>query len=415
VLFLCSFYWLNRILKGIIEVIIVFQGVFAMLNYFIKKISEKNQAKSHTWLGIFAGCLGLVSNLLLFIAKMIIGVLSGSVSIQADAINNLSDTASSIMTLIGFKAASKPADKEHPYGHERFEYISGFVVSILVTYVGFQFLHSSIKKIINPELIKLSPIVFIVLILSIVIKIWQGAMYKKIAKEIKSNTLLATAQDSLNDVFTTVAVVVSAAVQWLTGWKIDGFIGLFLALYILFNGIQMIRSFIAELLGMRPDEAEITKIQEVLNSFTEIIGYHDLLIHSYGPHNTFASVHIEVDDQWSLNHAHLVIDRIEQTVKQELEIELVCHLDPYPLDDPDFQVMTPKLTAAFKAVDEDLRIHDIQVQRTPDLLVHFDVVVPTQVKKTNQELTSLFLAQVQLDPVFDGWQFDITYDRNYLL
>jgi hypothetical protein len=116
-----------------------------------------------------------------------------------------------------------------------------------------------------------------------------------------------------------------------------------------------------------------------------------------------------------LNHAHLVIDRIEQTVKQELEIELVCHLDPYPLDDPDFQVMTPKLTAAFKAVDEDLRIHDIQVQRTPDLLVHFDVVVPTQVKKTNQELTSLFLAQVQLDPVFDGWQFDITYDRNYLL
>lgn len=384
-----------------------------MLNFLIQRFSRQDSENNRSSLGILAGILGLISNLILFIAKIIIGSISGSVSIMADAINNLSDTASSILTLIGFKIAAKPADKDHPYGHERFEYISGFLVSILIIYVGIQFLHNSYDKIRNPEPLQLSAVIFLVLSLSILIKVWQGFMYRKVGQKIASETLRATAQDSLNDVFTTLAVLISSGVELLTGWRIDGYIGFLMALYIIYSGYQMIRKFIDELLGQRPPQTEVNQIRERLDHFPDIIGYHDLLIHSYGPTSTFASVHIEVDDTWSLTHAHEVIDTIEREIKQSLGVDLVCHLDPYPLNDEDYKRYAPVLKKLIANIDSDMKLHDLRIEKKEWDILHFDLVVPDNVKQSEEELSHYLLEH--LENQFGKIGLDITFDRTYLL
>lgn len=386
-----------------------------MLTILINKITERWKGNKRTSVGILAGILGLISNLILFLAKFFIGSLSGSVSIMADAMNNLSDTASSVITLAGFKIAGKPADEDHPYGHERFEFISGFVISILVTYVGVRFLDSSFVKIMHPSSVLLSPIVYIVLILSILMKFWQSHMYQKLSREINSDTLKATAQDSINDVYTTIAVLVSAIVEWFSGWRIDGYIGFLIALYIIYSGIKMILGFINDLMGVRPPEAEVLAIRKHLDHYPDIIGYHDLLIHSYGPNSIFASVHIEVDQDWSLPHAHEVIDSIEYEVKESLGVDLVCHLDPYPLDDPDFKRIAPELKKTLKDIHPQLRFHDLRVDKTttPET-IYFDLVVPEQLKKVkntqlHDQISQHFISQSELAKLV------ITFDRTYLL
>lgn len=386
-----------------------------MLTFLINKITERSKGNKRTSVGILAGILGLLSNLVLFIAKFFIGSLSGSVSIMADAMNNLSDTASSIITLAGFKIAGKPADEDHPYGHERFEYISGFVISILVTYVGVRFLDSSFVKILKPSSVLLSPIIYIVLILSILMKFWQSFMYRRLGREIDSDTLNATAQDSINDVYTTIAVLISAVIEWFSGWRIDGYIGFLIALYIIYSGIKMILGFINDLMGVRPPDTEVQAIRQHLDNYPDIIGYHDLLIHSYGPNSIFASVHIEVNQDWSLPHAHEVIDAIEYDVKENLGVDLVCHLDPYPLDDPDFKRVAPELKKILKNIDPHLRFHDLRVDKTttPET-IYFDLVVPAELKKvSNSEL------QDQISQRFitenTPAKLTITFDRTYLL
>ncbi|WP_407856865.1 cation diffusion facilitator family transporter [Enterococcus hailinensis] len=386
-----------------------------MLNFLTNKIIARSKGNKRTSVGILAGILGLISNLLLFLAKFFIGSLSGSVSIMADAMNNLSDTASSVITLAGFKIAGKPADEGHPYGHERFEYISGFVISILVTYVGFRFLDSSFLKILHPSSISLSPIVYIVLGLSILMKFWQAHMYRSLGKDIQSDTLKATAQDSINDVYTTIAVLLSAIIEWFSGWRIDGYIGFLIALYIIYSGIKMIMSFINDLMGGRAPETEILAIRKHLDNYPDIIGYHDLLIHSYGPNSIFASVHIEVDETWSLTHAHRVIDAIEYDIKENLGFDLVCHLDPYPLDDPDFKRIAPKLKMILKTIHPQLRFHDLRVDKstTPET-IYFDLVVPSDLKKiSNTELHNRISESfiVLIEPA----KLTITFDRTYLL
>ncbi|MEG0628948.1 MAG: cation diffusion facilitator family transporter [Enterococcus sp.] len=386
-----------------------------MLNFLIDKITKRSKINKRTGVGILAGLLGLFSNLALFIAKFFIGSLSGSVSIMADAINNLSDTASSVITLAGFKIAGKPADEGHPYGHERFEYISGFVISILVTYVGVRFLDSSFIKIIHPSSVLLTPIVYIVLVLSILMKFWQGFMYRKLSREIDSDTLKATAQDSINDVYTTIAVLISAIIEWLSGWRIDGYIGFLIALYIIYSGIKMLLGFINDLMGVRPPEAEVLAIRKHLDNYPDIIGYHDLLIHSYGPNSVFASVHIEVNQDWSLSHAHEVIDAIEYEVKEDVGVDLVCHVDPYPINDPDFKRIAPELKKTLKDIHPHLRFHDLRVYKTtlPET-IYFDLVVPEELKKTENAYLQDIISQhfiTQNEPA----KLHITFDRTYLL
>lgn len=385
-----------------------------MLTFLIQQMKKKFPNQQRTGIGILAGLLGLLSNFLLFGAKMFIGSISGSVSIMADAMNNLSDTASSIITLAGFKVAGKPADEGHPYGHERFEYISGFVVSILITYVGVNFLETSFEKILNPVSVSLTPIVYVVLILSILMKFWQNRMYHRLGDAIESDTLHATAQDSLNDVYTTIAVLISALVEWLSGWRVDGYFGFLIALYIIYSGVKMIKEFVDELMGVRAPEKEISAIKERLNSYQTIIGYHDLLIHSYGPNSIFASVHIEVNEKWTLAHAHDVIDRIEQDIKKNLNVDLVCHLDPYPLDDQEFKRVAPGLRNVLREIHPELRMHDLRIDSTtvPETL-HFDLVVPEKLKLSDSELHDEIAARFIKEVI--PAKLMITFDRTYLL
>lgn len=384
-----------------------------MLQFLIKKMT-KRFTNQRTVIGILAGILGLLSNLILFSAKLFIGSLSNSVTIMADAMNNLSDTASSVITLAGFKIAGKPADEDHPYGHERFEYISGFVISILVVYVGVRFLDSSFVKILHPSSVLLSPIIYIVLVLSIIMKFLQGFMYRRLSKEINSDALRASGQDSFNDVYTTIVVLISAVIELVTGWRLDGFFGFLIALYIIYSGIKMLQGFIGELMGGRAPEKEILAIRKRLDNYPNIIGYHDLLIHSYGPNSVFASVHIEVNQDWSLAHAHEVIDAIESDVKNNLGVDLVCHVDPYPINDPEFKRVSPQLKHVLKSIHPELRLHDLRVDKaTVPETIYFDVVVPETLKLKNSELqdeiTKKYLA------VGDPAKLTITFDRTYLL
>ncbi|MBO0482347.1 cation diffusion facilitator family transporter [Candidatus Enterococcus courvalinii] len=377
-----------------------------------KQTTEKATSKERTKQGILAGVLGLISNLILFVSKFMIGILSGSVSIMADAINSLSDTASSVLTLIGFKIAAKPADKEHPYGHERFEYISGLFVSIIISYVGFTFLESSFQKIIHPENIILTPVVFLVLIFSIGLKFIQGKMYSRIAAKIDSNALRATSTDSYNDVFTTLAVLISAGVEWLTGWRIDGYIGFALALYILYSGGMMVRDFVYELMGSRPTTEEIEEMEDSLNHYDQILGYHDLLVHNYGPSKRFASVHIEVDDSLDLNQAHRIVDRIEKDFKERLAVDLVCHLDPVPVSNERYLAVLQTLREIVTTTAEGLKIHDFRVIKEGKIL-QFDVVVPQQCHFSDEKLEEIIREQVKQK--IGKYQVEITFDHNYLL
>lgn len=387
-----------------------------MINFLIDRFEKRKQKSSdmRTAFGIFAGVVGLLSNLLLFVGKLLIGLISGSVSIMADAMNNLSDTVSSVLTLIGFYISGKPADEEHPYGHERFEYISGMLVSLLITFVGFQFFMTSIERIKDPQSIKVTPVILVILVLSILIKVWQSLFYKRVAKKIDSNTLVATAKDSLNDVFTTIAVLVSATIEGITGLKIDGFVGLVIACYIIFSGLQLIREFVNELMGLRPNQAAIDKMKVYLSSVSEIVGYHDLLIHQYGPNKTFASVHIEIDDRWNLTQAHETIDEIEKKFKQQLGVDLVCHIDPVNLHDQQQQFIHQELKKIIKGINGELKGHDIRLVDHGDKpRIVFDLVVPNHFKATDQELRIRLQEQVYRN--MGDYIVEVTFDHNYLL
>ncbi|MBP1046820.1 cation transporter [Enterococcus sp. BWM-S5] len=387
-----------------------------MIKGMLDKVEKKygGGKDPRTSFGIFAGVMGLVSNLLLVIGKFSIGFLSGSVSIMADAINNLSDTISSVLTLVGFYIAGKPADREHPYGHERFEYISGMFVSLMITFVGFQFLLTSIDRIRQPQSISFSWVTLIVLLLSVFLKIWQGGVYRDIAKKIDSDTLVAASKDSLNDVYTTIAVLVSTAIEGITGLRLDGYIGGAIAVYIIYSGIQLLWGFINELMGIRPDQEEIDKMKEFLSSFDEIVGYHDLLIHQYGPNKIFASVHIEVDDRWDLNKAHQVIDQIEEVFKNRLGVELVCHVDPVNLHDEQQQFVYLQLKKIITAIDPILKAHDIRfVSHNEENVLYFDLVVPSKYKMTDEDI--LKVIQENINKSVGSCLLNVTFDHNYLL
>ncbi len=383
-----------------------------MIDFLIQKAESKHpHEEQRTLIGKLAGELGLIFNIFLFLAKFLVGWLTGSVSITADAMNSLSDMVSSLFTVVGFQAAAKPADKEHPYGHKRFEYISGLAVALLVTLVGASFLRSSLEKIFAPKAIRLSFNMFLILLFSILLKLGQAKMYRDLAKRIDSSTLTASSKDSSNDVFMTALVVISAGIEYSTGFRIDGYIGFLLALYILISGINMVKDFIDELLGSRPTEKEVQKMEALLDSYTTILGYHDLLVHDYGPDKKFASVHIEVDANWSLMQAHEVIDAIEKDFYHHLQVELVCHLDPVTIHDAHYLQLSLEFHDLVKAIDPQLKIHDFRIQNEKTL--QFDLVVPEKFvlpDATIKQQIENFAKEKGED-----YELEITFDHHYLL
>ena len=367
-----------------------------LLRLFVRDYQNTDAPKVRAAYGRLAGLVGIVCNLLLFAGKLLAGTLSGSVSITADAVNNLSDASSSVVTLLGFKLAEKPADDKHPYGHSRYEYFSGLVVAALILIIGAELAISSFRKILNPEPVEFSLLIAIVLAASVCVKLWMALFNAKLGKRIRSAALAATAADSRNDAISTTAVLVGCLVGHFTGLRIDGYMGFAVALLILWSGIGIARDTIDPLLGEAPDEELVHHLAHEITRHENILGIHDLIVHDYGPGRRFASAHAEMDYRLDPLMAHECIDDIEREVKQDMNIDLVIHYDPIVTDDPELDAIRHKITGVLAELDPQLSLHDFRMVRGKNHSnVIFDLVVPHDLAFSRSELTDYINAALQ--------------------
>ncbi|MFI3252655.1 MAG: cation diffusion facilitator family transporter [bacterium] len=327
--------------------------------------------------GITASIIGCIVNFILFLIKLIIGLFSNSISVIGDAINNLTDMGSAVVSLLGFKISSKPADKEHPFGHQRAEYIAGLIISIVIIVVGIEVFSNSIQKIINNDNTNYSYVTVIVLIVSIILKVMLAIYNFKIGKKINSITLIATAKDSLNDVISTTVILISAIVSLLFKVNIDGYVGVFVSLFILYSGICLVKETVNPLLGEKVSNDLIIEITKFINSNDNILGVHDVVAHMYGPNNIFMSLHAEVDATKNILDIHTVIDNIEFEIKNKYNVSLVIHMDPVDLNCNVTSDYRKKISSHLKSINEYISFHDFRcVISTTHINILFDVVTP---------------------------------------
>ncbi|SHI79969.1 cation diffusion facilitator family transporter [Lutispora thermophila] len=362
-----------------------------------------------------SGITGIISNIILFLLKLSIGLYLNSIAVMADAFNNLSDVGSSVVTIFGFMMSGKPADKEHPFGHGRFEYIAAMVVSLMVIVVGFEFVQSSIKKIVNPEALRFSIFTFILLLASIIVKVWLALFNRKIGRTIGSKVMEATAFDSLSDVAATSVVALSLmASKWIT-IPIDGYVGLAVSIFILYNGYNLIKDTLNPLLGEAPDEGLVKAIMDKTLSYEGVIGIHDLIVHNYGPGRIVASIHAEMPYSMDIMEAHDIIDRAEKEISEELGLHLVIHMDPINTDDKLVQTAKTQVMDVLKEFPQDLSIHDFRVVgNEKHLNVIFDMVVPYEFREKDEKqlVEEVKEAIKKRHPNYDAI---ITIDRQYSL
>lgn len=335
--------------------------------------------------GRLAGGAGLAANLLLFVGKLLAGLLSGSLGIMGDAFNNLSDAGSSIVTLVGVKLSAAPPDKEHPFGHGRIEYISAMMVALLILLAGFELLTSSIDKILHPAAVEFHSLSLIILGVSILVKLWMALFYRHIGRRIDSTTLKAAATDSRNDVAGTLVVLASAVVEWQTGWQIDGWVGMAMALFVMWSGFSVVRETISPLLGQAPDPSFVRKIKELVLSYEGIIGVHDLMIHNYGPGRCIISLHAEVPCREDLLQSHDLIDRVEREIHHRFGAIACIHMDPVDTENEEVDNLRALTETIIQDVDPAFTLHDFRVVfgETHTNLI-FDLVVPFSYK--NREM-----------------------------
>ena len=348
-----------------------------LLRLFIKGYNNPNSPNVRSSVGVLAGIVGIICNLLLAAGKMILGFFSVSLSITADGLNNLSDAASSIVTLVGFQLAKRPADKDHPYGHGRYEYLAGLGVSVLILFIGFELIKSSISKIIQPEVSSYTFVTLSILLISMAAKLWMCSFFGKLGKHIDSAALKANATDSRNDVIATAAVLLGCLCQYIWKLPLDGYIGLGVSIFILYSGIRSAKETISPLLGAQADELLIQQLSDLILSHEKILGIHDLLVHDYGPGRCYASVHAEVSAKYDPMTCHEIIDHIEAEVSSKLNVQLVIHFDPIAEDDPEQAQLQKLIADTISQADAALSIHDLRIikkAKTP--LICFDLTVP---------------------------------------
>lgn len=382
------------------------------IKLFIKNHENTSDPRVRESYGKFAGIVGIISNLVLCIMKILIGILSRSIAIVADGINNLADASSSIMTLVGFKLAARPEDESHPYGHARIEYLTGLFISILIIIIGIQLFKTSVGKILEPAELQFSYVTIAVLAAAIVIKLWQTFFNISIGKRINSVTLMATGADSRNDVISTSAVLVSVLVGKFTGLVIDGYMGCLVALFIIWSGIQLVRETSSPLLGEAPDAHLVSAITETVMREPGVLGIHDLMVHNYGPGKIFASIHIEVAADGDLMKSHDMIDNIERIVKETLHIEFVAHMDPVKTNDPLINKLRSVIGDAFAPLKGVESIHDFRIVPGPTHTnLIFDVVLSAGCSYTEKEIKEL--ADKAAKSVDEKFFTVITFDKAY--
>ncbi len=368
-----------------------------LLRLFVKNHNDTEDPVVRSAYGKLAGAVGIVCNLLLFAGKLLAGILSGSVAVTADAVNNLSDASSSLVTLLGFKLAERPADEEHPYGHARIEYISGLVVAALILLIGAELAKSSFSKILHPETVEFSFLTLGVLVGSILVKLWMALFCRKLGRRIDSTTLLATSADSRNDVISTAAVLVGCLVGYFFGVKLDGYIGMAVALFIIWSGCSIAKDTISPLLGEQASGELVRSISDLILSHEKILGIHDLMVHDYGPGNCFASVHAEMDSAEDPLICHDIIDDIERDALRELRVHLVIHYDPIITDDEELNAARALVEQEIRSIDERLSLHDFRMVRGPGHTnLIFDLVIPYSMEDRKAELKARIDERLQL-------------------
>lgn len=364
--------------------------------------------------GQLCGAVGIGLNLLLFVGKLFAGTISGSIAITADAFNNLSDAGSSLVTLLGFRLAGRKPDPEHPFGHGRMEYISGLAVAGLILLMGVELGKSSLKKILSPEEIVSSPLVLAILAVSVAVKLYMFYYNRSIGKKIKSAAMSATATDSLSDAVSTTAVLIATLVGQLTGLNIDGWVGLLVALFILFSAYKAAKETLSPLLGQTPDPEFVDRIEQIVLSYPEVLNIHDLIVHDYGPGRMMISLHAEVSADGDLLQLHDVIDNAEHRLKKELGCMAVIHMDPIITNDAHTDALRMAVAEKVKAIDPRLTIHDFRIVPGPTHTnLIFDVVVPYDVKLTADEVRRRIGALVkELD---ENYFAVVQVDNSYVL
>lgn len=367
-----------------------------LIKLFIKNSEEIKNEKVRQTYAKLSSIVGIICNIILSAAKILVGFFFSSIAILADGINNLSDASSSVITYIGFKMANKPADKDHPYGHARYEYIAGLVVSFLIIMLGVDLIESSIAKVINPDPINFSVISVVILILSIFIKLWMSLFNRKIGHKIESLAILATAQDSINDVFSTTAVLISLLIGKFFGIQLDAYMGIAVSLFIIYSGIGLIKETLSPLLGEAPGQ-DMVKIfeDEIVNFDESILGIHDLVVHNYGPNRSYVTVHAEVPASQDILKSHDIIDNIENHFYNEHGIHLVIHMDPVETDNEVVNELRESTKEIIKEFDETISMHDFRVVmgETHNNLI-FDVVVPFGYKHTDEEVIEHIASEI---------------------
>ncbi len=349
---------------------------------FIKDYKNLKDPSVRVKYGIVASVFGIVTNLLLFLLKILIGMLSGSITIIADAINNFLDSASSVITLLGFNFASRPADKEHPYGHARYEYVASFLVSILILLVGFVLFGQSIDKMANPNELKIELITYIVLVLSIVFKVLQIVVYNQFGKEINSNALFAASVDARNDIIITIGVIATAMAASF-GLNIDGMMGLGISLFIMFSSVILIKDNISVLIGQAPSAELVESIRKHILSFRGVLGVHDLTVHLYGENNVFVAADVEICSSTSLMQAHLLADKIEKSLGEQLGVNAILHVDPV-CDHKDAKTLQKELKRVIEKINPLFNIHDFRVSEEHEIDFHLEI--PFNTKETEDEI-----------------------------
>lgn len=382
-----------------------------LVRRFIKNYQDTKDANVRTNVGKLSGIVGIFSNLFLFVIKFVIGTIVHSVSIQADGVNNLTDAGSNIISILSFHLANKPADKDHPFGHERTETIASLFVGILILVLGFETAKESISKVIHPGSIDFRIASVIILLISIIVKFWMYAYNKKLSKTYDSSLLEATALDSISDVCGTTAVLVSTLLSPVLHFNLDGYMGIVVSGIILYGAYGLLRDMINSLIGEAPDPELVHNIVDRIMAHPAILGVHDMMLHNYGPNKIFASAHVEVDSSKDIFETHDHIDNIEREVKENMNIDLVLHMDPVKVNDPETELYHAKVVEAIHQIDPKWGFHDFRIVSGPTHVnLVFDLVIPFEEKYSQEEIEAMLLKHIQSDKKI---YFVLTIDHPY--
>ncbi len=385
----------------------------ALASVFIRDRENVADAAVRRAWGVLCSGLGICLNVLLFAAKLLAGVLSGSIAVVADAFNNLSDAGSSVITLIGFRLAAKKPDRDHPFGHGRLEYIAGLIVALLILLMGFELGKSSFQKILHPEAVDAGWLTLAILAVSILVKLYMYLYNRAVGRKLGSQTMLATARDSLSDCISTLVVLLTSLLARLTGAQLDGWAGLLVALFILWNGVGAVRDTISPLLGEPPAPEFVDSVKKLVLGYPEIVGIHDLIVHDYGPGRRMISLHAEVPASGDMLEIHDVIDNAEREIGEALGAEVLIHMDPIATDDADVAALRHEVSALATSLGEGVTIHDFRIVRGPSHTnLIFDLVLPNDNPRSPAEAKKEM--EMLIRERYEDYYAVITVDRSYV-